>query len=987
MSGNDPFEQRWRRERTARKRAEQLLEAKASELFRLNQALSEQLTERTRGLYLSRVAMDLAGDAVFMISDDGSFVYANDAGCRWLGYSVDELVKQQVFEVLGFTPEEWKAWWENLKASRSVQFEMPLRSRGGIERPTELTGSHLEFDAVEYSIIFARDISERTRVEAERRRREEENRRLSLIAARTSNAVVLTDREGRITWVNEGFERMTGYSSAEAMGHTPGFMLQGADTDPAVISAMREAVEAGTGFEIEILNYHKTGRPYWVAIEAQPLHDESGRVTQFMAIESDITQRKSQQEREARLALLRGISSDVLGGLIDDDAVNASVEHLLIRVGEFLGVSRARIVPTTASARLESLTWENPFFRPSQEDLDVPAFAAVAGIGAGLSSVAIENVDTWPGPTAARELLEGTGVKAIVAMPVVVSDQLEAVLAFEDCEQTRSWDPEEIAQIWSIVRALWLVLERQARKRLLERQAAQLADEATRAEKASRESSSFLANMSHEIRTPMTAIVGYADLLNRDSVDADLRADWTDALRSNANYLLSLVTDVLDLSKIEAGQLDLQKERLRLDSLLGDVLEIVRPRIREKLLQFRAYADSRLPRVVETDALRLRQILVNLLINASKFTEEGSIDVSLSSHVAGRRIVLEFKISDTGIGIDVGEVERMFEKFVQGSVGQDSHGGTGLGLPISRSLARMLGVEIVAASNGGSGAVFTVSIDAGPESEVEWLESGQFDPWEGARERSAESSKQRLDSRRLLVVDDNQENIRILRFLLEQAGANVEEAHDGREGVDTVLHARQAGRPFDAVLMDMSMPILDGYEATRELRSRGCDTPIIALTAYAMAGDDQRCLEAGCDRYMTKPIVAARLLPMVSELVTEHVSDTSSPAPVATGLDLSSDPALAPLVREYAAEFPATALEIARACRGLDAEAISRLAHRLRGTAANYGFPQIGEAAARCEDVIRGSRPWPEIAARAEALVHLLERDTNAYPKSAPIQS
>ena len=982
----DLFERRWLRERAARKRAEALLESKASELFRLNQTLSQELSERTRGLYLSRVAMDLARDGVLMVDANASLVYVNDVTTRWLGYPLEELARMSVYDLeKEMTPEQWSRLWSALKSRGSGQIERLVRSRSGAERPVEMTVSHLEFEDHEYCIAFLRDISERKRGEEERRHREAENRKLSLIAARTSNAVVLTNRKGRIEWVNEGFTRMTGFTAAESLGRTPGSMLQGPDTDPAIVDEMRERVEKGVGFQVEIVNYAKDGRRYWVAIEAQPLLDESGAVEQFMAIETDITQRKEQMHREARLARLREISSDVLTGLVDDEAVVPSVELLLSELGRFFGVTRGRLVPITPESRVVRIGWEQPGAEPAADlPFDIVRFAQETGLGSRSSLLAIDDAESWNAPEAARSSLKLGGLSALLAMPVVVYDRVEGLIAFEDLRGAHYWDSEEITAVWSIVQALGLVLERQGRKQRLEEQAAQLAREAALAAKASEEKSSFLANMSHEIRTPMTAIVGYADLLVRNPESAQLRGEWVEALRSNANYLLSLVTDVLDLSKIEAGEIEIHPEPCRLDAVLGDVLAIVRPRVREKLLELRARASSRVPRIIRTDQIRLRQVLVNLLVNAVKFTDEGSIDVAVSGRVVEGRVVLEVEIADTGRGIDPLDLERIFENFSQGDSAADAQRGTGLGLPISRSLARLLGGDIMVRSTVGAGTTFTLQVDAGAESETEWVESTHFDPWASVSEPRAGTAGTSLASMRVLVVDDNLENIRILRFLLEDAGASVEDARNGREGVDAALQAEADGRPFDVVLMDMSMPVLDGYAATRELRSTGCETQIIALTAYAMAGDEERCREAGCNAYLTKPIVAERLLSTIAAVNRSAPSGRTPPVEVVTTFDVSLDPSMAKLAEEYAGHFAETAREIREASERRDREGVRRVAHRLRGTAANYGFPAVGEAAACCEDVIRGDRPWSEVGARADALVRELERGGSRRSERSP---
>ncbi|MBW2424627.1 MAG: PAS domain S-box protein, partial [Deltaproteobacteria bacterium] len=420
MTESQRFEKRWKRERDARKRAEALLESKASELHSLNRVLSEELTERTRGLYLSRKAIDLASDGILMVRPDGCISYANETARRWIMSDSDNLDGESIFEFDGvFTLEWWKRAWVKLKADGSMTVETELTSGPGFKRSIEATISHFEFSDDQYAIILARDISERKRSEAERARQEEENRRLSLIAARTSNAVILTDGKGVIEWVNEGFVRMTGFSSEEARGHTPGELLQGPATDQSLVALMRERVDAGVGFEVEIENYTKDGERYWVAIEAQPLVDADGNVQQFMAIESNITQRKNQMRREARLARLRTISSETLQLLLDDEALPESMEKLLFELGRFLSVSRARLQVVSPEAGLKSAEWRNPQKRVFATPIDVSGLLPMSLTREASSRLEIGDVEQWEGPAHIRTSLGEAGVRAVLAMPIV----------------------------------------------------------------------------------------------------------------------------------------------------------------------------------------------------------------------------------------------------------------------------------------------------------------------------------------------------------------------------------------------------------------------------------------------------------------------------------------------------------------------------------------------------------------------------------------
>lgn len=299
----------------------------------------------------------------------------------------------------------------------------------------------------------------------------------------------------------------------------------------------------------------------------------------------------------------------------------------------------------------------------------------------------------------------------------------------------------------------------------------------------------------------------------------------------------------------------------------------------------------------------------------------------------------------------------------------------------------MLGGDLVAESTSGEGATFTASIDAGPLDQMEWIEPEAFDPWVSLGAADSELEVEELNGIRILVVDDNPENLRILRFLLEEIGAEVSSAGNGREGVDSVLAADSTAKPYDVVLMDMLMPVLDGYAATRELRDRGLELPIIGLTAFAMAGDEQRCRDAGCDDYLTKPIVPETLLQAVARHCPANRLGSPRRSASPKLFDIRSEPALAKLLEEYVAHFPSAAAEIEEASDRRDAKTVGQIAHRLRGTATSYGFSEIGEAASCCEDAIRGDRPWSEIGNRARALIQELNRARDGGRDDSPLSS
>jgi len=386
------------------------------------------------------------------------------------------------------------------------------------------------------------------------------------------------------------------------------------------------------------------------------------------------------------------------------------------------------------------------------------------------------------------------------------------------------------------------------------------------AEDANRSKSAFLANMSHEIRTPLTAILGYAELLHDPEVAQAERADAARTIQRNGQHLLSVIDDILDLSKIEAGKLQIELLPCSPRQLVAEVVEALRVRAAAKGLSLVATCVGPIPEQILTDPTRLRQILLNLGGNAIKFTEHGSVTLEVSSRNTagsdGGQLVVA--VVDTGIGLDAEQASRLFAPFQQADASTTRRfGGTGLGLVISKRLAQSLGGDISVHGARGSGCRFELTIATGP------LDGSRCDDRPIAIAVAAPQPRARAIrlAGRILLAEDGPDNRLLIGRLLERAGAVVDTAADGRAAVQRVQAAQAAGTPHDLILMDMQMPELDGYEATRALRASGIGVPIVAVTAHAMNGDRERCVAAGCDDYLTKPIDRLAMLTVCERLL------------------------------------------------------------------------------------------------------------------------
>ncbi|MEM1012345.1 MAG: PAS domain S-box protein [Planctomycetota bacterium] len=779
---------------------------------------------------------------------------------------------------------------------------------------------------------------------------------METIVTATQHGVMLVDEQNVITYANRAFTDLTGLEVGESMGQFPRERLCGPDTDPVALAEMRSQMAQGRPVTRKIRSYAKNGQTYWAEAELQPLHDERGRVTQWLVVERDITLQHEILLEQQRI--------EDRHRMVLDSSLDAIVT--MGPTGQITGWNRqARIIfGWTEAEAIGRQLFET--IMPSEQRLAHDRW--FAGLDAGDREVIGERLDvialrrsgqTFPAELSIVPLRSGNGVVEFSLFVRDVSEQratqakiasqekriasiaenspgvlfqwhldedgqhsmpfashaIEEIVGVEASDAMRDIalfldrvNPDDAAEMLRLVRSsandltpcewrgriikpngdvrhiharsrperlmdgsvLWdglLTDETEAKRINTELEHAKEAAEA-----ASVATSAFLANMSHEIRTPLSHVISFGDLVEQNLV-ADAggpeptvplstaeRLEASQTICRSGRHLLTVLNDILDISKIEAGRMDIEEVEFDPATVVEEVAGLTSVNAAEKGLTFEVCYETRIPQSILGDPTRLRQSLLNLVGNAVKFTRNGGVMLRVRCDAAQEPLRLVFDVLDSGIGISKEHQQQLFQAFVQADISATrKFGGTGLGLAISRQFVRLMGGELTCTSTLGLGSHFTITLPIDSDGVSMVLHDSLRD--------IASTPNCMLDNIRILLVEDGPENQWLIGIHLRNAGADVVSAAHGRSGVEAFNDAKTAGEPFDAILMDMQMPVLDGYGATAELRESGCTIPIIAFTAHAMIGDKDKCLAAGCDAYQTKPIDGPLLVETIRNLV------------------------------------------------------------------------------------------------------------------------
>jgi PAS domain S-box-containing protein len=727
-----------------------------------------------------------------------------------------------------------------------------------------------------------------------------------VLDAATDVAIIGTDAQRKIAVFNRGAERMLDWRAEELIGRETPLIFH----DPDEVAAGGGVVNTGDWTYVR-----KDGARLAVAITIHSIAGEDGQPAGSMGIARDVT---AQREAEAALR-------------VSEQRYRSVVESVIEIVFQ-----------TDMEGRWTYLNpaWEAVTQHPLDEALGRRAFdflhpedrIRMAELFAPLLDRRVNTVES--------ELRYVTRDGEVRWVAIRASPSLDAD-----------------GQISGIAGILSDVTERKLA-------AEQLALARDQALAAARSKSEFLANMSHEIRTPMNGVIGTAELLLQTDLTDEQRA-YAATVQSSGEALLRIIDDVLDLSKVEAGRLELEEIDFDLHAALRHACDLFLPRAREKGVALECEIHESLPSAASGDPVRLGQVLANLISNAVKFTETGTIRVSGRLEESGDATsLMRFEVSDTGIGVPPKSIDALFASFAQADTSTTRrYGGTGLGLSISKQLVDLMGGRIGATSEEGSGSTFWFTARLGHAS----APTSQTEPAAPALHTAGA---------RVLVAEDNAVNRTVAINMLEKLGHRADVAPDGH----SALEALEASS-YDAVLMDCQMPGLDGYEATRELRRReggGRRVPVIALTAHAMQSDRERCLAAGMDDYLAKPLRLSALQEALDRCLAEPSSPTLDRELIG---ELGEDPELlADLVELWAEEARDGRAGLARALDAGDADAAGRAAHKLKGSSLGVGASDVGAVCAELEDLTaRGeTAAAAALAVRLDEAIQSAERELRA---------
>lgn len=984
-------------------RQQAVLEAQNAERARSHHALLQSRDEQ-QTIFHSVPAM------IWFKDKEGRILRANRNAAQSIGLSVEEVDGRSTYEL--YPDEAAKYQRDDAEVIESGRPKLGIVERYEIPSGEE---RWVRTDKIPYYdpsgdivgvIVFAVDITEQKkgqealqqahdeldrRVKArtteltqanENLRREMDERetveeRLQQIIDNTTAVIYVKDAEGRYVLINRRFEELFHVRREHMAGRTD-YDVFPKEASDAFRANDRRVFESGQPVQFEETVPHDDGLHHYISLKF-PLSDAEGRPRAVCGISADITERKRSEQVVAERALLAQFAADVGVALTRSEDLRTMLQRCCEAMVSRLGAAFARIwTLNDATATLELQASAGLYTHLDGGHARVPVGSLKIGWIAQERKPHLTNNVMSDSRIGDHEWAKREGMVAFAGYPLLIGDRVTGVMALFARKPLSAFVTEAMG---SVADTLALGIERLRASLTLQEHARALeeandalgkAEEAAKA--ASRAKSRFLANISHEIRTPIMAMLGAAELLQSDEPGRTHLAARGEMILRNGRHLLSLVDELLDLSRLEAGKLEIRPEDCSLVEILANVEAITEPLRRRKRIDYRIVYETQVPEHIHTDCTRLTQAVINLVSNALKFTEKGYVRVRVRVDGDAPEPRLTIVVEDSGIGIRPEDRERIFDSFTQVvPISSGATAGVGLGLPIAKWIAEKLGGTLEVQSVFGRGSTFILRIATGPLDGVSWIA-----PHEGSTRSSAPLPKARRKAPRrlqgrVLLADDAGDIRELIAFTLRRCGAEVTAVDNGRQAVEAATRDT-----FDLVLMDIRMPELDGLSAAVELRRRGCRSTLIALTASTSDRQREQILTSGFDDFWSKPISlddlaqrVAMYLPPHHGLIEDRVA-ASGPVRGAT-----SDERMSAVVAEFVASLPMRAGAIRAAIEGGDLPRARDLLHQLVGTSGIHEFMSISHEAARLMQIVKNgalTNGPAELRALEDMIANLLPR-------------